>query len=99
VPQRGVKCGQRQPGRAAQVDLDLVLRLAVQPALGAEDWQDNDSVDANSVSSTPVTDRSVTLVIRVVSWRVTCAVGSSDARTSASRLCCDWCVSSNRHAP
>ena len=39
------------------------------------------SVDGSSVSSVSVTDCSVTIVISVVSWRVTCAVGCSDAST------------------
>ena len=49
------------------------------------------SVDASSVSRTLVTDCSVTIVIRVLSSRVTCAVGSNDASTAASRSCSD-CV-------
>ncbi|WP_419538655.1 hypothetical protein [Mycobacterium colombiense] len=46
-----------------------------------------------------MTDCRVTIVISVVSWRVTCAVGSSEANTSASRVCSERWVSSNRQAP
>jgi hypothetical protein len=38
MQERVVQCGQRQPGSAAQVDLDLIFRLAVL----TENRQDNE---------------------------------------------------------
>jgi hypothetical protein len=46
-----------------------------------------------------VTDGNVTIVIRVLSSRVTWAVGSKDASTAVSRSCSEVWAASNRQAP
>ena len=77
------------------MNLDLVLGLAGAPESG----KTTNSGANKAVSSVLVIDRRVTIVISLVNCRATEAVGSSDAKISATRSCSDAWASSNRHAP